>query len=187
MIFSNLSPTLDPGAINYIHQVTGKFDYPARSIDSTMQHALNDLAIAATKGTQQTMTELIHFLNYCATNPDASIISRRSDMILTHHSDAVYLNAPKARSRAGGYHYLGNCNRKLFNGPIYLLAKAIKAAMSAASEAECGALFMNAQYAVPMRITLEELKWNQPPEPMRTDNNTTSRIMNNTVKQKMSS
>ena len=151
-----------------------------------MQHALNDLAIAATKGMEQTMSELIHFLNYCATNPDASIIFRRSDMILTLDSDAAYLNAPKARSRAGGYHYLENRDGKLFNGPIYILAKVIKAVMSAASEAECGALFMNAQQAVPMRITLEELKWKQPPTPMRTDNNTASGIMNNTVKKKMS-
>ena len=58
--------------------------------------------------------------------------------------------------------------------------------MSVASEAECGALFINAQKAVPTRITLEELKWKQPPTPMRTDNNTTSGIMNNTVKQNMS-
>ena len=47
-----------------------------------MQHAVNDLAIAATKGTKQTMAELIHFLNYCATNSDASIIFYHSDMIL---------------------------------------------------------------------------------------------------------
>ena len=151
-----------------------------------MQHALNDLAIAATKGTQQTMTELIHFLNYCTTNPDASIIFRRSDMILTFDSDAAYLNALKARSRAGGYRYLRNCDGKLCNGTIYILVNVINAVMSAASEAECGALFMDRQHAVPMRITLEELKWKQPPTPKRTDNNTTSGIMNNTVKQKMS-
>ena len=64
-----------------------------------MQHAVNDLAIAATKGTKQTMEDLIHFLNYCATNPDDSIIFCRSDMILTLDSDAAYLNVPKARSR----------------------------------------------------------------------------------------
>ena len=57
--------------------------------------------------------------------------------------------------------------------------------MSAASEAECGALFINAQKAIPARITLEELKWKQPPTPMHIDNNTASSIMNNTVKQKM--
>ena len=103
-----------------------------------MQHALNNLAIAATKETNQIMEELIHFLNYCATNPDASIIFRHSDIILTLDSDAAYLNAPKARSRAGGYHYLGNCDGKLFSGLIYVLAKVIKAVMSAASEAGRG-------------------------------------------------
>ena len=56
--------------------------------------------------------------------------------------------------------------------------------MSAALEAECGALFINAQKAVPTRITLEELKWKQSPTPMRTNNNTASGIMNNTVQQK---
>ena len=91
----DLSPDLDPEAVNYIEQVTGKFGYPARSIDSTMQHALNDLTMAATKGTKQTMKELIHFLNYCATNSDASIIFQRSNMILTLDSDAAYLNAPR--------------------------------------------------------------------------------------------
>ena len=108
----DLFPDLDPEAVNYIQQVKGKFGYPARSVNSTMQYILNDLAIAATKGTKQTMEELIHFLNYCATNPDASIIFCRRDMILTLDSDAAYLNAPKARSRAGGYQYLGNLHEK---------------------------------------------------------------------------
>ena len=110
-----------------------------------MQHALNDLAIAATKGTKQTVEELIHFLNDCATNPDASIIFRRSNMILILDSDVAYLNALKARSRAGGYYYLDNRDGSLFNDSIYVLAKVIKAVMSAASEAECGALFIHTQ------------------------------------------
>ena len=54
-----------------------------------MQHALNDLATAATKGTKQTMEELIHFLNYWATNLDASIIFHHNHMILTLDSDAT--------------------------------------------------------------------------------------------------
>ena len=48
----DLSPDLDPEAVNYIQQVTSKFRYHARSIDSTMQHALNNSAIASTKGTK---------------------------------------------------------------------------------------------------------------------------------------
>jgi hypothetical protein len=31
--------------------VCGKFLYPARTVDNTMMHALNELCIAATKGT----------------------------------------------------------------------------------------------------------------------------------------
>ena len=55
--------------------------------------------------------------------------------------------------------------------------------MSATSEAECYALFINTQKAIPAKITLGELKQKEPPTPMRTNNNTASRIMNNTVKQ----
>ena len=182
----DFSPELNKTEINFIQQVTGKFGYPSRCVDNTMQHALNELCIAATTGTEQTMKELVHFLNYCSSNPDASIIYRKSDMILAIDSDAAYLVAPKARSRAGGYHYLGNKDGNLFNGPVHIIAKVIKAVMSAASEAECGAAFINAQDAVPTRITLEELNWKQPPTPLKTDNNTASGIMNKTVKQRKS-
>ena len=40
-------------------------------------------------------------------------------------SDAEYLNAPKSRSRAGGYHFLGTNDEKLFNGHIFILPKTI--------------------------------------------------------------
>jgi hypothetical protein len=58
--------------------------------------------------------------------------------------------------------------------------------MQSAAEAECGALYMNAKEAVPMRITLEELDHPQPATPMRTDNSTADGIMNKTVEQKQS-
>ena len=41
-------------------------------------------------------------------------------------SDAVYLVVPESRSRAGGFHFLGDKNRTQFNGPILVLAKIIK-------------------------------------------------------------
>ena len=71
-------------------------------------------------------------------------------MILTINSNAAYLVAPTARSRAGGYHNLGNRSGLSFDGPVYVLAKIIKAVMNAASEAECGGLCMNTQEAVPL-------------------------------------
>ena len=100
------------------------------------------------------MKAVTHFLNYCASNPEAATLYRASNMILHINSDAAYLVAPKARSRAGGFYYMGNQNKELINGPIAVNAKIIKNVMSSASEAEIGALYMNAKDAVPMRTTL---------------------------------
>jgi hypothetical protein len=115
---------------------------------------LNELCIAATKGTQETQEALEYFLNYCATHPEAEIIYRACGMILTIDSDAAYQVASKSRSQASGYHHLGNLDGKLFNGAIFILAKIVKSVMQSAAEAECGGLYMNAKEAVPMRITL---------------------------------
>ncbi len=172
--------------IRHVQEVCGKFLYPARTVDNTMMHALNELCIAATKGTDATTKAPNHFLDYCATNPAAEFIYRRSDMILTINSDAAYLVAPKARSRAAGYFYLGNNDGKLFNGPIFILTKLIKTVMASAAEAECAGLYLNAHESIPMRTTLIELGHPQPKDgtPLRTDNSTASGIMNKTVKQK---
>jgi hypothetical protein len=180
------SAPLGPAGVKKIQEVTGKFLYVGRAVDNTMLHALNELCIAATRGTKQTGMALEHFLNYCASNDSAEIIYRASDMILTIDSDAAYGVAPKSRSRAGGYHYMGNKDGKLFNGAIFILAKVIKHVMASAAEAEVGGLFLNAQQAVPERTTLAELGHPQPPTPMRTDNTTACGIMNKTVKQKQS-
>jgi hypothetical protein len=108
-------------------------------------------------------------------------------MILTVHNDAAYLVAARARSRATGYHFFGNSDGKFFNGPIFVLAKIVKNVMASAAEAETGGLFMNAQEAVPERVTAEELGHIQPPTPLVTDNSTADStadgIMNKTVRQ----
>ena len=67
---------------------------------------------------------------------------------------AAYLVASKYRIRAAGYHYLGNNDGKLVNGPIYVLAKVIKAVMSSAAEAEIESIFLNAGEAVQCIKTL---------------------------------
>ena len=54
--------------------------------------------------------------------------------------------------------------------------------MSSAAEAELGALFLNAQEAVPIRNTLEELGHPQPATPTRTDNTTAEGIIHSTCK-----
>ena len=150
-----------------------------------MLHVLNDLATRVKDRTQKTVEALYHFLDYCATHPEAVVLYQASDMILHNHSDAAYLVATGARSRAAGYTYLGNDmnNKQIINGPISIVAKIIKGVMSSAAEAEIGALYMNARQLLPLRVTCEELGHPQPATPMQTDNNTASGIINGTFNQ----
>ena len=178
------APLLSATQIKHIERVVGKFLYYGRAIDNTMLHALNDIASTKNKGTQTTWKAVKYFLNYAASNQDAKIIFRASDMLYKIDSDAAYLVCPEARSRAGGYHYLGNKDDNLFNGPIYVLAKIIKNVMASAAEAEVAGLFMNAQHAVPIRLTLEDMGHKQPPTPLRTDNKTAQGILSGVHKRK---
>jgi hypothetical protein len=133
-----------------------------------MYHGIVD--IASGENIQSTHDATNYFLNYAACNPNAEVIYRASDMILNVDSDAAYLVHTKARSRAGGYLFLGNAARTQFNGPILVLAKIIKNVMASAAEAEVGALYMNAQEALSIRQCLIELGHPQPPTPMKTYN-----------------
>ena len=54
--------------------------------------------------------------------------------------------------------------------------------MSATSEAECGALFINARKVLSAKIKLEELKWKQSPTPICANNNTTGGITKNHIR-----
>ena len=83
------------------------------------------------------------------THPDARIWFRASDMVLNVHSDASYLSAPKATSRAGGYFFLGNLPKVnepiALNGAFYILRTILKLVAFSAAEAELEALFLNAK------------------------------------------
>jgi hypothetical protein len=64
--------------------------------------ALLDITTQQAAPTEKTMQRVDQFLDYMWMHPDAIIRYCASDMILNVHSDASYLSAPKARSRAGG-------------------------------------------------------------------------------------
>jgi hypothetical protein len=54
-------------------------------------------------------------------------------MILHIHSDASYLSENEAKSRAGGFFYMGNntnTDKKLTNREILIISKVIKHVMS---------------------------------------------------------
>jgi hypothetical protein len=109
-------------------------------------------------------------------------------MILHIHSDASYLSVSKSRSRLGGLFYLGYNppNEDKLNGSILNVAFVINNVVSSAAESEVGACFQNAQTAAPLLVTLLELGQKQPATPLRTDNYTAYRILNETIKQKRS-
>ena len=72
-------------------------------------------------------TEEAHgcFFNYCATNPNASIIFYTSNMVVKTNSYAAYLVVSKAQSRTVGFIYMGNHNKNkhIINGLIMVIAQ----------------------------------------------------------------
>ena len=125
-----------------------------------------------------------------ATNPDAIIRFRASDMLLNVHSDASYLSAPKARSRAGGYFFLGSLPKHgqpiQLNGAIHVNCTVLKPVAASAAQAELGALFHNAQQTKIIRLTLQEMGHPQPATPINIDNTTAVGIVNSTIKRQQS-
>ena len=183
---TDTEPNLTLAQIKYIQQVTGKLLFYARAIDNTMLHTLNMITTMTITGTTATLDAANYLLNYAACNPNAEIRYSASNMILNIHSDAAYLVAPEAQSRAGGFHFLGTKNCAQFNGPLLVLARTIKNVMTSATESEISALFMNAREAIPIRRALINLGHQQPATPIISDNSTAVGIIKGTMKQKQS-
>ena len=186
------SPLLPPDERTRLQEIIGTLLYYARAVDSSMLVALGALASAQTQGTKATATACAQLLNYCATYPNTTVRYHHSDMILKVHSDASYLSEAKARSRAAGYHYLGNntapddATMPRLNGAILVLSKIMKEVLSSAAEAEIGAIFYNGKEACPLRHTLEALGHKQPATVIVTDNSTAAGLANDTIKQRRS-
>ena len=129
-----------------VQQVVGTFLYYALAIDITLLVALGTISAQQSQPTERTMSEITQLLDYCATNPNATIRFNASGMILWTDSDASYLSEPKARSRAGGFFFLSNNPTKPStpdnpprNGPIYAHASIIRVIVGSAMEAEIAA------------------------------------------------
>jgi hypothetical protein len=184
------SPPLDEAGKKRIQQVVGSFLYYARAVDPTILMVLSDIASQQNKPTEKTMQRVNQFLDYMATNPNATICYRALDMILNLHSDASYLSAADARSRAGGYFFLGSTpvnNEPIrLNGAIHVQCTILKLVAASAAEAELGALFLNTQEAKVIRLILTEMGHPQPKIPIHIDNTTAVGNVNNTIKRQRS-
>lgn len=112
-------------------------------------------------------------------------------MVLYIHSDASYLSEKNAKSRMGGYFFLGPMPTKdnfmpRPNAPIHIGYKLLKVIVASSFEAELGALFHNGQDGAYIRNILEEMGHPQPPTRMVTDNLAANNIANDIGKQKRS-
>ena len=149
---------LDDADKKCIQQIVGSFLYDARAINPTILMALSAIAAQQSAPTELTRDCVAQFLDYMATHPDAKICYRASDMVLNIHLDASYLSTPNARSRAGGYFFLGSipCDDLpiIINGAIHITCTILKLVAASAAEAELGALFLNAQEAKVLRLIL---------------------------------
>ena len=72
------------------------------------------------------------------------------------------------------------------NGNIHITCTIMTLVAASAAEAELGALFLNAQEARIIRLTLLELGHPQPPSSVQVDNTTFIEIVNNTIKRQQS-
>ena len=89
----------------FIRQVIGTLLYYTRAVDSTLLVALSALASAQSRPTKHMVELVAWLLDYLASNPNAILLYKKSDMILAVHSNASYLSKSEARSRVGGHFY----------------------------------------------------------------------------------
>jgi hypothetical protein len=95
---ANSSPAATKAEEKYIRQVIGVLLYYGRAVDATIITGLSSLTAAQAKPTAHTVFLIKWLLDYIATNPDAILTYKNSDMVLAIHSDASYLSKPAAKS-----------------------------------------------------------------------------------------
>jgi hypothetical protein len=93
------------------------------------------------------MKKAKHLLNYLATNPDATMRFKASDMIMNIHLDALYSSKANAQSRACGHFFVGwdtkDGNLIKLNGVFFTFCAILRFVVPSASEAKFEALFLN--------------------------------------------
>ena len=127
-----------------------------------------------------TVTQL---LDYLTTQEEAIMTYNASNIILQAHSNKGYANEKRARSRTGGHFFLlSNYSSNPNNCAVMTIEMIIKAVVSLATEAELGALFLNAKEVVFIRQILTKMSHPQPRTPIQTDNMTVETAVNSRFK-----
>ena len=159
--------------------VVGTLLYYARTVDPSILTAVHELGSIQARPTVNDVIKMERLLQYAASHQHHGIRFYASCMQLQIQSDASYLSRTRARSVAGGVHYLGT--PEFINGPFYCFSKIISCIVSSAAEAELGAAFMNAQKGAQFRNTLVELGYPQEPTTLLVDNTVAEGLATDTV------
>jgi hypothetical protein len=147
-----------------------------------MLTALSAIVSKQAAPTEKTMQKCLQFLDYAALQEDAIVTYQARDMRLMIHSNALYLSEPKAQSRASGHMFMaGTEDIPINNGAVLNILQIIRAVMSSATEAELGALFINAKTAVSMQCTLEEMGHLQTRTPIQANNLTAHTLLTHKI------
>ena len=122
----------------------GSFLYYTITIDITILPGINYISSEQSKSTKNTAKQVAKIMNYLASNPNAEILYRASEMQLAIHSDASYLSVSQVIIRASGVHFLseGPSNPQnpedfvpTVNGIILVVWKIMRNIMASAAEA----------------------------------------------------
>jgi hypothetical protein len=176
------NPPPQQGGEKFIQEVCRVFLFLACRVDGGLLPALSTLASQQANLMEQTLALCKQFLDYMASQAEAVLTYKASDMVLAIHSNASYLSKPKSCSHMGRHIFMaGRDNIPTNNGAILNILQIIQAVMSSPTEAELGALFLNAKTAISMRHILEELGHPQPPTPIQTDNKTAHDLLTNKI------
>ena len=181
------SEPLNAAQILRIQEVVGVFLYYARAVDPMMLTAINKIGSRQATADTSILTDIDRFLQYASRWDSAKMRIHASDMQLQVHSDASYLSESKSRSRAGAFMFLGKLKPGAQpNAPLLYLSVIISTVVDSATAAEYAALFIAAQAATSLRMTLAELGYPQAATPIICDNQCAVGIANNSFTQKRS-
>ena len=144
-------PPLDADYFLRVQSIVGALMFYGRAIDNKILVSLSELGQHQSASTQATNNAILQLLDYVATYPSDGITFRSSKIILSAHSDALYLNITKARIRAGAHIMLSeNVSVLSYNRPILTIAQIIRNVMLSATESELAGLLICAKEMVPL-------------------------------------
>ena len=122
------------------------------------------------------------FLYYVASQEEAVVAYHASNMVLSCHSDALYLSKPGSRSRVGGNFFLSkDATMPANNGAVLNIAQIIKLVKTLAAEAETGEIIINAREFVAQRMRLVEMGHPQPRTPIQMKNSAAHSVFTNNM------